>query len=320
MASTVARTLLIVAVLLAAVGCGYDLGATFNPDGTVDVGLKLLLPKSLLSGGQGTTVSGFSPADIQKANTELAAKYPGAKVAAVTEGDEEGVAMTIPFKTENDAFAFLTQPSTLNPSSAASGTGGIDVGNTGGIFASATHTTSGQTDTYTFKSQAAPAPSPSPGSTSPVTADELASIITITFSLTVPHEITSAPGALFTLDRKTAIWKLSLTQAQTLTATTDQSVVLAGATSTKGSAQTMAILIGLGLAGIALGFFVGLITPWKLRHRPAVAPAGAPAPAPAEFAATPWGEPATVQSLPKEHAPAWLGPPPDAPPPNPPSA
>ena len=84
------------------------------------------------------------------------------------------------------------------------------MGNTGGLFVSATHTTSGQADTYTFKTQAQPTASPSPGS-QPNPADDL-SAINRTFSLTVPHEITSAPGALFTQDRKTAVWELSLTR------------------------------------------------------------------------------------------------------------
>jgi hypothetical protein len=168
--NAVARTLLVVAVLVAA-GCGYDTSATFNADGTVTVGLKFLLPKSLLQGGQNVTVHGFSDADVNKANTELASKYPGAKIIKVTEGDESSVLLTVPFKTETDAFAFMTQPSRLSPSGVASGTGStIDVGNTGGLFVSAAHTTSGQTNTYTFKTQAQPAESPSPGSQTTLTA------------------------------------------------------------------------------------------------------------------------------------------------------
>src|SRR5712691_9361815 len=183
-------------MLLAVAGCGYDVSATFNADGTVAVGLKFLLPKSLLTAGPSVTVTGFSDADIAKANREAAAKYPGAKVVKVAEGDQAGVLVTIPFKTEKDAFAFLTQPTNLNPTGVTSGAPSkIDVGNTGGLFVSATHTTSGQTDTYTFKTQAQPPASPSPGA-QPNPADDLSAIIRITFSLTVPHEITSAPGAL----------------------------------------------------------------------------------------------------------------------------
>ena len=213
-----ARTLVIGAVLLAAVACGYDTSASFNADGSVNVGLKFLFPTSLMQGSTSGSVSGFSPADITKANAGLAKKYPGAKVSLVTEGDESGAAVTIPFKTEKDAFAFLTTPSKLNAAGATSGSSSIDLSNTGGLFASATHTTNGNNDTYTFKSQPPPAASPAAGSSSsPISADQFASIFSVTFSLAVPHEITSAPNALFTLDRKTAIWKMSLTTAQTLT-------------------------------------------------------------------------------------------------------
>ena len=265
------------AVLLAAAGCSYNVGATFNVDGSVTLGLKFLLPKSLLEGGPGITVHGFSPAEIAQANAEAAKKYPGAAITTVTEGDEAGVVLTIPFKTEKDAFAFLTQPSKLNPSGVTSGgSTSIDVGNTGGIFVSAAHTTTGQTDVYTFKTQAQPTASPSPGQPA-VGADVLESIIGFKFSLTVPREITSAPGALFTQDRKTAIWTLSLTQPQTLTATTSPSVALAGVVSDRASAQNLAALIGIGLAAVALAFFIGLVTPWRLRHPAEVEP-GSPEP------------------------------------------
>jgi hypothetical protein len=305
--SAVARTLLIGAVLLAVAACGYDVSATFNADGTVGLGLKFLLPKSLLQGGEGLTVSGFSDADIAKANTELASKYPGAKVAKVTEGDQAGVLLTIPFKTEKDAFAFMTQPTTLNPTGAASGSSNIDVGNTGGLFVSATHTTSGSTDTYTFKTQVQPPASPSPGSPANPAAD-LSSIIRITFSLTVPHEITSAPDALFTHDRKTAVWELSLTQAQTLTATTGSSATLAGSNGSTG--QSSAILIGVGLVAVALGFLLAKITPRLLVRGPAVVPATGPVAAPADSDWPGSGPPAEAPP------PSGLaGPPPEMPPP-----
>jgi hypothetical protein len=309
--SALARTLLIGAMLLAVAGCGYGVSATFNADGTVGVGLKFLLPKSLLAGGQGLSVSGFSDADIAKANAELASKYPGANVVKISEGDQAGVLLTVPFKTEKDAFAFMTEPTKLNPTGPTSGGGAtIDVGNTGGLFVSATHTTSGQTDTYTFKTQAQPLPSPSPGSQSNPAAD-LSSIIRVTFSLTVPHEITSAPDALFTQDRRTAIWELSLTQAQTLTATTSSSTTLAGFASNAPSGQSSAILIGVGLVAVALGFLFAKITPWLFVRGPAVVPAAAPAdlqwPAGSPPAAEP---PASVMQ----------GPPPEMPPPPNPAA
>jgi hypothetical protein len=297
-------------MLLVAAGCGYDVSTTFNADGTVGVGLKFLLPKSLLTAGPGVTVTGFSDADIAKANTEAAAKYPGAKVVKVAEGDQAGVLVTVPFKTEKDAFAFLTQPTKLNPSGVTSGaSSSIDVGNTGGLFVSATHTTSGQTDTYTFKTQTQPLASPSPGS-QPNLADGLSSIIRVTFSLTVPHEITSAPDALFTQDRKTAVWELSLTQAQTLTATTGSSATLAGFASNAPAGQSSALLIGVGLVAIALGFLLAKITPWLLVRGPAVVPATAPVAAPADPAWPGGGFPADAPP------PTGLaGPPPEMPPP-----
>ena len=305
MRRAVAWTLLIGAIVLAAAGCGYGVSATFNADGTVGLGLKFLLPKSLLTPGQGMTVTGFSDADIAKANKEAAAKYPGAKVAKVIEGDQAGVLVTIPFKNEKDAFAFLTQPTNLNPSSATSGGSSIDVGNTGGLFVSATHTTSGQADTYTFKTQAQPQASPLPGSQSNP-ADDLSAIIRITFSLTVPHEITSAPGALFTQDRKTAVWELSLTQAQTLTATTGSGAILAGFASSVPAGQSSAFLIGVGLVAIALGFLLAKITPWLFVRGPAVVPAASPG-------ASPWpaGEPPAAEP-PSSASPGQL---PEMPPP-----
>jgi hypothetical protein len=276
----VARTLLIAAVVLAAAGCGYDTSATFNADGTVNVALKFLFPKTLMEGGS-TSVSGLSPADIAKANAELKSKYPGAKVTLVTEGDESGVLMGIPFKNEKEAFAFLTEPSKLSPSGAVSGSQpNINLANTGGLFASATHTTSGQTDTYTFKTQPSPQPSPSPGTQELLSQEQLASVFTITFSVTVPHEITSAPGALFTHDRKTAIWKLAWTKPQTLTATTGPDLALSGFVSNAGSGTSPVLLIALALAAIAMGFVLGQVAPWRLLRAPAVVPAPQPATAP----------------------------------------
>jgi hypothetical protein len=220
------------------------------------------------------------------------------------------VLVTVPFKTEKDAFAFLTQPTNLNPSGVTSGSSSsIDVGNTGGLFVSATHTTSGQADTYTFKTQAQPEASPSPGSQA-IPTNGLSSIIRITFSLTVPHEITSAPDALFTQDRKTAVWELSLTQAQTLTATTSSTTTLAGFSANAPPGQSSAFLIGVGLVAVALGFALARVMPWLFVRGPVVVPATAPAAAPAEV---PWpaGGPPAAESP----TGAFTGPPPDMPPP-----
>src|SRR6202162_5052278 len=197
----IARTLVALGALLACMACGYDTSATFSADGSVTVGLKFLFPKSLMQSGSGVSVSGLSPADITKANADLGSKYPGAKIATVTEGDESGALLTVPFKTEKDAFAFMTQPSKLSPAP-SSGAPTINLANTGGLFLAAAHTTSGQSDTYTFTTQPQTVASPSPGSQDLLTRDVLSSVFTITFSLTVPHEITTAPGALFTQDRK----------------------------------------------------------------------------------------------------------------------
>src|ERR1700694_1154251 len=140
------------ALLFAAAACGYDTSTTFNSDGTVNVGLKFLFPKSLMQSSSGSAIQGLSPTDIAASNKSLQSKYPGAKISLVTEGDESGALVTVPFKTEKDAFAFLTQPSKLSPSSATSGTSPvINLSNTGGIFSSATRTTSGANHTYNFK-------------------------------------------------------------------------------------------------------------------------------------------------------------------------
>ena len=127
--------MLAAAVIAATAACGYDTSATFGSDGSVTVGLKFLFPKSLMSGGNGTSVSGFSPSDIASANSKLQAKYPGGKVTVVTEGDESGALIAIPFKTEKDAFAFMTQPSKLSPSASSSSSGlNLNLSNTGGCW------------------------------------------------------------------------------------------------------------------------------------------------------------------------------------------
>ncbi len=291
------------AIVVATAACGYDTSATFGSDGSVTVGLKFLFPKSLMSGKNGTSVSGFSPSDIASANAKLQAKYPGGKVSVVAEGDESGALVTIPFKTEKDAFAFMTQPSKLSPAASASSSGlSLNLSNTGGMFTSATHSTSGQSDTYTFKTAPAVQPSPSPGSQEILTGDELASMFTVTFALTVPHVITSAQGALFSLDRKTAIWKLSWLHAQTLTATTGSEAggLVSSISPVQGDAR---VAIAVGFIAIAVGFLLGMFLTWRgLLPRRQLAPVMAPA------AAAP--EPAPIES-----PGAWQGPPPDATPP-----
>src|SRR5207245_5606634 len=211
--------------------------------------------------------------------------------------------LPIPFKTENDAFTFLTAPSQLSPSKATSGSGiGINLSNTGGLFSTATHTTSGQHDTHTFKTAPAPMASPSPGTQQIISSDEIASVFVITFALTVPHVITSAPGALFTLDRKTAIWKLTWTKAQTLTATTGSD---AGLVASVSPAQDSRLVIAVGFIAIAVGFLLGMLVAWRGLRRPLGQPVAETGPvAPASL------EPPVIT------APgAWPGPPPEAPPP-----
>lgn len=305
MPRVVAKAIAALAVVVIAAACGYEASTSFNGDGSVTVGLKFLFPKALMQGGGATgSVSGFSPADIAKANAELSKKYPGGKITIVTEGDESGALITIPFKNEKDAFAFMTQPSELNPSTATSGTTppSINLSQTGGLFATAAHTTNGQTDTYTFTTQAATIPSPSPGAQSPITTDELASIFTITFALTLPHEITSAPGALFTLDRKTAIWKVNWTKAETFTATTGPQ--LAGFSAAGVQGPGTGVMVGVGLVAIAVGFLLGIVQPWRRLLTPALAAA--------PVQATPL--PAVLESPPAPPG-SFSGPPPGAPPP-----
>lgn len=294
------------AVAITVAACGVDTSASFNADGSVTVGLKFLFPKSLEQGTNGTSVTGLSASDIASANATLKQKYPGGSVTVVTEGDETGALISVPFKTEKDAFAFLTQPSTLNPSTATSGGSlGLNLSNTGGLFTSASHTTSGSTDTYTFKTAAAQQASPSPGAQQVVTADEVASIFTITFALTVPHEITSAPGALFTLDRKTAIWKLNWTKSETLTATTGGATDT-GLVANVSAAPDMRLLLAVSLIAVGLGILLGMVLAWRgllPRRRPAVALTQAPM---VSTPLPPAGPPPDIQ---------WPGPPPGAPPP-----
>src|SRR5437870_12073627 len=147
------------------------------------------------------------------------------------------------------------------------------------MFTSATHTTSGQSDTYSFKTAPTPLPTPAPGEQQMISQDEIASIFTVTFALTLPHVITSAPGALFTLDRKTAIWKLSWTQAQTLTATTGSD---AGLVANVSPLQDARLLIAVGFFAIAAGFLLGMFLTWRgllPRPHPAAVVAAQPAPA-----------------------------------------
>jgi hypothetical protein len=129
------------------------------------------------------------------------------------------------------------------------------------MFAAATHTKSGQTETYTFKTQPATQPSPSPGSQNVLTEDELASIFTVTFSLTVPQTITSAPGALFTIDRKTATWKLSWLHAETLTATTGGPD--AGLVASVTPLQDPRLIVAVGFITLAVGFVLGMLLAWR---------------------------------------------------------
>ena len=285
--------------------CGYDTSATFNADGSVNIGLKFLFPKSVMQGTNGATVTGFSAADIASANAKLQAKYPGGKVAVVTEGDESGALITIPFKTEKDAFDFLTLPTALSTPNGTSGAGaGVNLSNTGGLFTSATHTSSGSSDTYTFKTAGQAQPSPSPGSQQVLTDDEVASIFTITFAITVPHVITSAPGALFTLDRKTAIWKLHWTKPETLTATTSSAGDV-GLVANVTPASDMRLVVAVGFIAIGLGFLLGMLLTWRgLGRRRMAVVAGAQNAAVAPQA--PAAPPPEVQ---------WPGPPPGAPPP-----
>jgi hypothetical protein len=267
-------------VLLAATACGVDSTAAFNADGSVSIGLKFLFPKSLMNGSSGGSVSGFSASDIASDNAKLQGRYPGSKVALVTEGDESGALVTIPFKTEKEAFAFLTQPSKLKPSTPSSSKLGLNLSDTGGMFTAATHSKSGSTDTYTFKTAPTVQPSPSPGSQEVLTQDELASIFTVTFALTTPQAITSADGALFSQDRKTAIWKLSWLHSQTLVATTGgQGAALAASVS---PVQDARLVIAVGFLAIAAGFLLGMFLTWRglLPRRAPSAPAGPPAETP----------------------------------------
>jgi hypothetical protein len=266
-----AQMLLAGSMAFAAAGCGIDSSATFNADGSVVVGLKFLFPKSLMTGTSAGTVSGFSPSAIASDNAKLQARYPGSKVERVTQGDESGAMVTIPFKTEKEAFAFLTQPSKLEPSSPPSSRLDLNLSDTGGMFASATHTRSGGTETYSFKTRPATQPSPSPGGQSLLTEDQVASIFTVTFSITVPKQITSAPGALFTLDRKTATWKLSWLHAETLTATTGGED--AGLVASVIPLQDFRLLIAIGFIALAAGLALGILLAWRgLVPRPSLPP------------------------------------------------
>jgi hypothetical protein len=266
-----ARTVVLAVIVIAAAACGADASATFNADGSVTIGMKLLFPKSLMQSSSGTSVSGLSPSDIASANKQLQQKYPGGTVTVVTDGDDTGALITIPFKTEKDAFAFLTQPPKTSPSGATSGSSvGLNLANTGGMFTSARHTTSGATDTYTFVTVAQPHASPKSGEQQVITDDELQSIFTITFTITVPHAITSAPGALFTLDRKTAIWKLHWTRSETLTATTGADT---GLTASVLPLQDSRLLIAIAFIAAAGGFLLGMFITWRgLAARPAPTP------------------------------------------------
>jgi len=159
-----------------------------------------------------------------------------------------------------------------------------------------------------------PLPSPSPGSQQVITDDEVASIFVITFTLTLPHVITSAPGALFTLDRKTAIWKLSWTKAQTLTATTGPDVALAGF-SGAAAAPDYRLVIAVGFTALAVGFLVGLFAFWRTQRRPMLVPGAAAMPMQAPPAAAPMPIAPAPPPIPDQPV-AWPTPPTDLPPPH----
>ena len=304
----VARTVVVLAAVAGLAGCSYDTSATFNADGTVTIGLKFLFPASMLTPGTNTSVRGMSPSDIASANAQLQKAYPGGKVDIVTEGDQKGAAVTIPFKSEKDAFTFLTQPTKLKPSGATAGSGAsINLSNTGGLFTSATHSVSGATDTYTFKTAPQPVSSPTPGQQQILTDDEVESMFTVSFALSVPHSITSAPGALFTFDHKTAIWKLHWLKSETLTATTGGSN--AGLVASVSPLQDAKLLIAVGFIALAAGFLLGMFLAWRglLPRITQLAQARANAVPPSTAApAPPAAPPAPTE---------WPGPPPQTPPP-----
>src|SRR5207302_9082265 len=141
-----------------------------------------------------------------------------------------------------------------------------------------------------------------PGEQQMISQDEIASIFIVTFAVTLPHVITSAPNALFTFDRKTAIWKLSWTKSQTLTATTGSDV---GLLATVSPLEDARLVIAVGFTAVAVGFLLGMFLTWRGLLRPAppraIEPIG-PVPTMAE--------PPAIQ-MPN----AWPGPPPEAPPP-----
>ncbi|TMG59557.1 MAG: hypothetical protein E6H83_07500 [Chloroflexi bacterium] len=133
-------------------------------------------------------------------------------------------------------------------------------------------------------------------------------MFTVTFALTVPRVITSAQGALFSLDRKTAIWKLNWLHAQTLTATTgpDAGGLVSSISPVQGDVR---VAIAVGFIAIAVGFLLGMFLTWR-----GLLPLRQPATAVALSAAM---APAAPQPPPAPEAPstAWPGPPPEEPPP-----
>jgi hypothetical protein len=100
-----------------------------------------------------------------------------------------------------------------------------------------------------------------------ISDSEIASVFTVTFSLTVPHVITSAPGAVFTLDRKTATWKLSWTRAETLVATTGPDTSPAAALK---PAPDTRLALAVGVMALAVGILLGVLMTWQ-RMRPLIA-------------------------------------------------
>src|SRR2546428_10983237 len=133
-------------------------------------------------------------------------------------------------------------------------------------------------------------------------------MFTVTFALTVPRVITSAQGALFSLDRKTAIWKLNWLHAQTLTATTgpDAGGLVSSISPVQGDVR---VAIAVGFIAIAVGFLLGMLLTWR-GLLPLRQPATAVALSAAMAAAAPPPPPA-----PEAPSTAWPGPPPEEPPP-----
>lgn len=228
--------LLVPAVLLA--GCvNISEHLTVHRDGTAAVATKLTMPSALWN------IASLS----QKGNpfqtmvNQVKSKYPDASVQPVRADNQDGVLVSMPFKTVAGALAFLKRADRSTDSPAFFvGAGATELGHAPFIHAKV----------YTFRtanlsSSIDQAAAQSPATAGISTAQLTAAMVEVSFALTLPERIRNAPGAAISADRHTATWPVPLSGGVSMTVTTEPTGVPPWA-----AALLAAVLIAAIVAGV----------------------------------------------------------------------